>query len=112
MILMLMAVAAMALSAVAQEPSDAKLEAVAHAYLGVMEIQNEYGPQIQEAQSPDEAQALQQEATEKMLHVIKAQESVTVEEYNEILEEVQSNEELRNRFATVVESLTAERSEG
>jgi len=76
--------------------SDAKLEAVAKAYVQVMEIQNTYRPQIEAAQTPEEAQRLQREADEKMVAAIRVY--MTVDEYTGIMTAAEQDENLRNRL--------------
>lgn len=106
---------AMAVPAIAQETvevSEPQLEAVASVYLDLMQIQEEYAPKFEAAASAEEAQAVQQEASEKMLRVIEEEESITAEEYQQIMNETQENETLRNRLISIVEQTLAERTEG
>ncbi len=112
LILALVAVCAMALPAVAQDPSDAKLEAVAHSYVDIMEIQQEYGPKIEAAETPEEAQAVQQEASEQIVEAIEERDGVTVDEYNQIMGEVQEDKQLRSRLIAAIDRAMADRDEG
>ncbi len=110
--LAVVAVCAMALPAMAQDTSDAKLEAVASSYLDVMDIQQEYGPKIEAAETAEEARAVQQEASEKIVQAIEDRENVTVDEYNQIMSEIQENEQLRDRLIAAIDRVDAERSDG
>ena len=82
----------------APEVNDAKLESVAKAYIQVVAIQEEYRPRIESAQSAEEAQQLQQEANQEMVEAIEAEDGVTVDEYNTIIQAAQMDEELRARL--------------
>ena len=95
----------------AAEMSEEKLKAVASAYIKVFEIQKTYGPQIETAQSPEEANQLQQAANEKMVEVIENEENVTLDEYNDVISEIGNDEELRTRLQTHVDEILEEESE-
>jgi len=87
----------------APEVSDAKLESVAKAYIEVVAIQEEYRPRIEAAQSPEEAQQLQQEANQEMVEAIEAQDNVTLDEYNTIIQAAQMDEELGARLSAHIQ---------
>lgn len=91
--------------------SDSKLELVANAFIEVRQIQNEYSPQIESATSQEEAQAVQEEASRKMIQAIEETDGLEIEEYNQIMAEAQENEQLRTRLIDAVERTIAERSE-
>ena len=82
----------------APEVTDAKLESVAKAYIQVVAIQEEYRPRIESAQSAEEAQQLQQEANQEMVEAIEAEDGVTLDEYNTIIQAAQMDEQLRTRL--------------
>ena len=95
----------------AGEMSEEKLKAVANAYIKVFEIQKTYGPQIETAQTPEEANQLQQAANQKMVEVIENEENVTLDEYNDVISEIGNDEELRTRLQTHVDEILEEESE-
>jgi sugar phosphate isomerase/epimerase len=80
------------------EVPEAKLESVAKAYIEVVAIQEEYGPRIEAAQSPEEAQQIQQVANQEMVEAIDAEDGVTLDEYNTIIQATQTDDELAARL--------------
>lgn len=90
------------------ELSDSKIQAVAEAYVQVFEIQSAYAPRIEAAQSPEEAQQLQQRANEEVVEVIREQEGVTVEEYSQIVNLAQSDEQVRERLLKEIQKIQEE----
>jgi hypothetical protein len=89
--------------------SDAKLEAVAKAYVQVLDIQNTYKPKIESARTQEEAQRLQQEANQKMIEAIQVQQ-LAVEEYNAIINASDQDAELRERLVAHIQRVQAESS--
>ena len=89
--------------------SDAKLEAVAKAYVQVLDIQNTYKPKIESARTQEEAQRLQQEANQKMIEAIQVQQ-LAVEEYNAIINASDQDAELRERLVAHIQRAEAESS--
>lgn len=87
--------------------SDAKLEAVAKAYVQVLDIQNTYKPKIESARTQEEAQRLQQEANQKMIEAIQVQQ-LAVEEYNAIINASDQDAELRERLVAHIQRAEAE----
>lgn len=106
---------ALAAPAVAQEAattqqaaptfSESEIEAVAGVYVEILDIQNEYVPKIEAAQSPDEAQQLQQEAAEKSMKTIEDYEGVTPELYNEVMTAAQQSPEVGDRLLIKVREI-------
>jgi hypothetical protein len=92
--------------------TDAKLEAVAKAYLEVLEIQKTYAPRIEQAQSAEEAERIEQDAMEAMAEAIERVEGVTVEEYNNILTAAQTDEQLRQRLGAQIHKIQQENTGG
>jgi GTP1/Obg family GTP-binding protein len=74
-----------------QQPSfsDAELQTFAEAAMEVQQINQEYQPQMQQAQTPEEQQSIRDEATEKMVEAIE-EKGLSVEQYNEIASAAQT----------------------
>jgi hypothetical protein len=105
---------AMTVPVIAQQSTmieDEKLEVVAVVYLDIMEIQKKYAPRIEAATSAEEAQSVQQEASAKMLEVIESHDMITVEEYQQIMKQVQEDETLRERLVAAIEREAEQRSQ-
>lgn len=79
------------------EVSDDQLKTYAEAEKKVQEIRDEFQQQMPNAETPEEAQALQQEAQEEMVSAVE-DSGLSVEEYNQIASLVQTNPELRDRI--------------
>jgi hypothetical protein len=113
-VVLLLAVTVPMLAAQEPEPdqqtqvSEAKLEAVAKAYVEVVKIQSAYQPRIERARSAEEAQQIEQEATEQMVQAIENVKGVTVQEYNDILTAAQRNEPLRQQLAVHIHKVQQE----
>ena len=102
----LLLVAALPLLGQSADVSDAKLEAVAKAYVQVLEIQNTYRPRIENARTQEEAQQLQQEASQKMAEAIQAQ--LPVDEYGAIMSASDQDAELRERLVAHIQRVQAQ----
>lgn len=81
----------------AMDVSDAKLEQFVEAVTEVQSVQQEYASEIQSTQEAAEAQALRQEAQEKMVGAVE-DAGLSVTEYNQISQQLQSDPELSNRL--------------
>lgn len=77
---------------------DEKLRSFAVAFLEVAKVNQVYQPQIEAAQNPDEQQRLQESAGAQMLEAVNAQEGITVDEYNVIIQQAQADPELAQRI--------------
>ena len=95
----------------AAEMSDEKLKAVASAYIKVFEVQQTYAPRIETAETPEEANRLQQAANQEMMDVIENEENVTVEDYNDVITALRDDEELRDRLQAQVDAILEEEPE-
>lgn len=80
--------------------SDEQLETYAEAEQKVQEIRDDFQQQMPNAESPEDAQALQQEAQQEMVSAVE-DAGLTVEEYNQIASQMQSNPELRERMESL-----------
>ncbi|NMG40086.1 DUF4168 domain-containing protein [Chelativorans sp. ZYF759] len=72
------------------------------AFLQVDEINRTYLPQMQEADTPEEQQQVQQQATQEMVLVVENAEGISVEEYNSIIETAQADPELANQINELI----------
>lgn len=88
------------------EVTDAELESFVLAHLEVQQIQNELNAQLQATEDPEQAQAIQQEANQRMLAAIEAQ-GLTAERFSEIVDTINADPETGQRFAQKVEEVTA-----
>lgn len=80
--------------------SDDKLQTYAEAEQKVQEIRDEFQQQMPEAETPEDAQALQQEAQQEMVSAVE-DAGLTVEEYNQLASLMQTNPELRERMESL-----------
>lgn len=80
----------------AEDVSDADLEQYVDAESEIQSIRQEYVETINNAESQEEAQSLQVEAQEKMVSAVEGA-GLSIEEYNQIANALQSNEELRKK---------------
>lgn len=78
------------------------LEAAAKAYLDIQEIRDEFLPQIEGATDQNQAQQLQQQANERMVAAIEDND-LELDEYNEIIQAITQNDQLRSQFLGLVE---------
>jgi hypothetical protein len=84
------------------EVSDAKLEKVAAAYVGVMKIHKEFQEFLQQTEDATERQELQQKANIEMLQAVE-DAGIDVETYNVVMEQIRTDEELSKKFITKFE---------
>lgn len=94
----------------AADISDEKLKAVARAYIEVFQINKSYEPKIEAAQTTDEADELREAANQEMIDVIENEENVTVNEYNDVINALRDDEELRDRLQAHVDEIQKEES--
>jgi glucose/arabinose dehydrogenase len=80
----------------AAEVSDEQLERFADAYTEVAQLRDEYTQQIIQAEDPDRATELQQEANERMIEAVE-EKGLSVGEYNMIAEAMDRDPELQER---------------
>ncbi|HVS01688.1 MAG TPA: DUF4168 domain-containing protein [Thermoanaerobaculia bacterium] len=91
--------------------TDAELEAVANAYLLVVEITSELQAEVEAAATPEEAQALRDDANEEVLAAL-AENGVRSDQYTAVLRATQQDEAFRDRFAGIVEGVRGEEGDG
>lgn len=90
--------------------SDEKLEAVARAYIEVYQINQSYKSRIEAAKTTEEADQLKAAANQAMKEVIDNEEAVTVTEYNDVIQAVGDDGELRERLQAQVDAIQEEES--
>ena len=81
---------------------DDTLRSFVVAFLQVDEINRTYLPQMQEADTPEAQQEVQQQATQEMVLVVENAEGISVEEYNSIIETAQADPELANQINELI----------
>lgn len=81
---------------------NAQLEQFVTALTDVRDLGNEYSEQIASAQDQQEAQELQQEAQVEMVAVVE-DTGLTVEEYNQIAQQLSQDPELMERVQAMLQ---------
>jgi hypothetical protein len=84
-----------------EELSGAILEPFAGAYKEVSQIHTTYEQRIMQSNDPTQADALQQEANQKMNQAV-ADHGFTVEDYNTIFKTIENDPALKEQFTTVL----------
>jgi len=87
---------------------DAKLQSFVVAFLQVNEINRTYLPQMQEADSTEEQQQIQQQATQEMITAVENAEGINVDEFNAINESAQANPELASQLNQMIQQAVSE----
>lgn len=88
--------------------TDEELETFVTAAMEISNVRRSYTPRIQSAETPEDQQALAEEAQSEMIAAIEAVEGMDVETFNEIGEAAQKDEDLSAR---IVEMARAQQSE-
>ncbi len=88
-------------SAAHEEISGNILEPFAGAYKEVSEIHSSYEQRIVKALDPAQADALQQEANQKMTQAV-TDRGMTIEDYNTLFQTIQNDPALKEKFMTVL----------
>ena len=84
------------------EFDDAQLDAYAASYVEINEIAEEYGPRIQNAETEQQARALQDQANSEMVMVIR-RNGLDVPTYNEIADTMRIDRDLHDDVMQRVE---------
>lgn len=92
-----------------QEPqetdfSDEDLQKFASSYVQIQDIQQEYSDELSQMEDEQEAQELQEKYTERMVDVVR-EEGLSVEEYNQIGQAMNSDNELREKIESMVDEM-------
>jgi hypothetical protein len=75
----------------------ATVEKFVVAFADVRELQQEFSLKLQNAESPEEAQSLQQEAQQEMVGAVK-EAGLEVEDYNRVVSAMEQDPQLRNEI--------------
>lgn len=86
----------------AQDFSDETLRSFAVAFLEVDQINKEYTPRLQAAQTPEEQQKLQEEASQEMVNAVQNSEGITVQEYTSIMQAAQADPDLAKKLTDYI----------
>ncbi len=84
-----------------EEISGDILEPFAGAYKEVSEIHSSYEQRIVKSPDPAQADALQQEANQKMTQAV-TDRGMTIEDYNTLFQTIQNDPDLKKKFMTVL----------
>ena len=87
---------------------EGKLQSFVVAFLQVDEINRTYLPQMQEADSTEEQQQIQQQATQEMSTAVENAEGINVDEFNAINESAQANPELASQLNQMIQQAVSE----
>jgi hypothetical protein len=83
----------------------AKLDQFADAYVAVEEIRIEASAELEGANDGESAQTIEQDARSRMLKAVE-ESGLTVEEYNDIAQQVNANPELRQDVQSRIDERT------
>ena len=87
----------------AQDFDEHELEQFADAYVHVGEIHNEYSQLLQEVDSTEQAQELQQEANDEMVEAIQ-ETGLEVQQYSAIAAALERDPEMREEVVSMIEA--------
>lgn len=85
-----------------------QLQSFVSAYLQVDEITRTYVPQMQEADSTEQQQQLQHQATQEMVMAVENAEGISVDEYNAIAQAAQADPELAMQLDEMIQQATGQ----
>lgn len=88
-----------------EPPEREELVTFTEAYIDVSEVQTQLSEEVAQAQSPEEANQLQQEASEEIAGILEERE-LEAERYREITMVLNADEELRAEFEEIYVELT------
>ncbi len=84
--------------------SDEEIDRVASAYVDIIDIREDYHGKLASVDDPEEAQAIQMEANEKITEAVE-NNGVSVETYNEVIAAAQTDESLMNDLLSKIDQL-------
>lgn len=84
--------------------SDEEIEQVAHAYVDIIEIRDEYQEKLMEVDEPEAAQEIQMEANEKITEAVEAR-GIDVETYNNVITAAQRDETLMDDLLQKIDEI-------
>ena len=85
-----------------EKVSDTELRAFVKAYVDNQKIRQRYEPSLMDNKDPQKAQQLQDQANEELKKSL-AKQNLTIEKYNRIYNQINSDEELRKKALKLVE---------
>jgi hypothetical protein len=88
--------------------SDAKLESFVVAALAVNALIEHWGPQVEAAESDQQAEALARQAGEEMRTAVENTDGITVEDYQQIVDAAQSDPDLKGRIDGILLAMRQE----
>lgn len=91
--------------------SDQELRTFTEAFIDVQEIRDDLNREMEDAQNAEEAQALQEEADQRMVEVIEEEHEIGIERYNQISQAMRADSELYAQFEELREELVEEQDE-
>lgn len=83
--------------------SEGQMKAFAKVYVEIDKIRQLYEPQMKQAKDPEEAKAIQKDASSKM-HEALTKEGLTEESYVQIFEMARADEGLRQKLLELIEA--------
>lgn len=86
----------------AQDFSDNTLRSFAVAFLEVDQINRTYTPQLEQAESPEQQQEIQQQASAEMVEAVEGSDGISVQEYTSIMQAAQANPELAQKLTEYI----------
>lgn len=92
-------------------PDHEELVQFTEAFLEVTEIRQEMEVEVAQAETPEEANALQQQANDEMVATLE-EHGLTTERYSEIVTLINQDEEVRAEFEELLEELSNGRLDG
>lgn len=84
--------------------TDEELRAYAAAATEVQRINESYQPQLEAAESPEEVQAVREQATGQMVEAVE-DEGLSVDRYNEIFQAAQADPEVAEQISQYVQEM-------
>ena len=87
----------------AEEFSEAQLESFIDATVKIQELRTEFMPQIEAAETEEDAQALAEQAQTEMQNAVEDTEGLDVATYNQIGQAAQSDQELNARLVAMLQ---------
>lgn len=88
-------------------PDQEELVQFTEAFLEVTELRQEMEVEVAQAETPEEANALQQQANDEMVGTLE-EHGLTTERYSEIVTLINQDESVRNEFEELLEELSGD----
>lgn len=94
-------------SGVQAEVSNSEMESFAAAYVDIVNIRQEFAPQMDEAANEEEMAELQSAVMDRMSNAVESN-GLSLDRYNEIVDQIQGDDELEQRVVEEIQKLTSE----